>query len=54
MRGVGTLARHGPHHRTPEFLTWDSFEQPYRTARDYTGFGPFQFDVTNTMTLCGP
>ncbi|WP_232247975.1 hypothetical protein [Streptacidiphilus rugosus] len=29
---------------TPELVTWDSFEQPYRTARDYTGFGPFQFD----------
>ena len=29
---------------TPEHVTWDSFEQPHRTARDYTGFGPFPFD----------
>ncbi|MFF9172327.1 MULTISPECIES: hypothetical protein [unclassified Streptomyces] len=29
---------------TPKLVTWDSFEQPYRKARDYTGFGPFQFD----------
>ncbi|MFF9135684.1 hypothetical protein ACF1AY_35015 [Streptomyces sp. NPDC014776] len=28
----------------PKLVTWDSFEQPYRKARDYTGFGPFQFD----------
>ncbi|MFJ5610619.1 hypothetical protein ACIQCJ_14675 [Streptomyces sp. NPDC093221] len=29
---------------TPELVTWDSFEQPHRKTRDYTGFGPFQFD----------
>lgn len=25
-------------------VIWDSFEQPYSKARDYTAFGPFQFD----------
>ncbi|WP_030019487.1 hypothetical protein [Streptomyces monomycini] len=29
---------------TGEFVIWDSFEQPYRPERDYTAFGPFQFD----------
>ncbi|OKI06200.1 hypothetical protein A6A06_37480 [Streptomyces sp. CB02923] len=29
---------------TGDLVTWDSFEQPYRTKRDYTAFGPFQFD----------
>lgn len=29
---------------TPDRVTWDSFEQPHRTTRDYSGFGPFHFD----------
>ncbi|GHF08791.1 MULTISPECIES: hypothetical protein [Streptomyces] len=29
---------------TADLVAWDSFEQPYRTARDYTAFGPFRFD----------
>lgn len=29
---------------TGDLVVWDCFEQPYRTARDYTGFGPFLFD----------
>ncbi len=29
---------------TADLVIWDSFEQPHRTTRDYTGFGPFQFD----------
>ncbi|WP_116209478.1 hypothetical protein [Streptomyces olivoreticuli] len=29
---------------TADLVIWDSFEQPYRTKRDYTKFGPFQFD----------
>ncbi|WP_405820372.1 hypothetical protein OG241_32565 [Streptomyces sp. NBC_01390] len=28
---------------TADRVTWDSFEQPHRTARDYTAFGPFHF-----------
>ncbi|MFI7320247.1 hypothetical protein [Streptomyces venezuelae] len=28
---------------TADLVTWDSFEQPHRTARDYTAFGPFHF-----------
>ncbi|WP_158842969.1 hypothetical protein [Saccharothrix deserti] len=28
---------------TPDLVTWDSFEQPHRTTRDYSGFGPFRF-----------
>lgn len=27
-----------------DVVVWDSFEQPYRPERDYTGFGPFRFD----------
>ncbi|MFG2909188.1 hypothetical protein ACGF13_29490 [Kitasatospora sp. NPDC048286] len=27
-----------------DHVTWDSFEQPHRKARDYSGFGPFHFD----------
>ncbi|MFJ1547691.1 hypothetical protein [Streptomyces sp. NPDC088246] len=29
---------------TTDLVTWDSFEQPHRATRDYTAFGPFQFD----------
>ncbi len=29
---------------TTGLVIWDSFEQPHRTTRDYSGFGPFQFD----------
>ncbi|NUP53685.1 MAG: hypothetical protein HOW97_41145 [Catenulispora sp.] len=29
---------------TAELVTWDSFRQPHREARDYTAFGPFQFN----------
>jgi hypothetical protein len=29
---------------TADFVTWDSFEQPHRTTRDCTAFGPFHFD----------
>ncbi|WP_151480456.1 hypothetical protein [Streptomyces albicerus] len=29
---------------TAALVTWDSFEQPHRKTRDYTAFGPFQFD----------
>ena len=25
-------------------VTWDSFRQPHRPKRDYSGFGPFRFD----------
>lgn len=28
---------------TPHHVTWNSFEQPHRAKRDYSGFGPFQF-----------
>jgi hypothetical protein len=28
-----------------EFVMWDSFEQPHRKERDYSGFGPFVFDA---------
>jgi hypothetical protein len=27
-----------------DLVIWDSFEQPHRKTRDYTAFGPFQFD----------
>jgi hypothetical protein len=26
-------------------VTWRSFEQPYRSARDYSSFGPFVFEL---------
>jgi hypothetical protein len=26
-------------------ITWQSFEQPHRPARDYSSFGPFAFDL---------
>ncbi|MGW4118101.1 hypothetical protein [Nocardia sp. NPDC004711] len=29
---------------TGNLVVWDCFEQPYRTTRDYTAFGPFLFD----------
>ncbi|WP_410657542.1 hypothetical protein [Amycolatopsis sp. lyj-112] len=29
---------------TDDLVQWDGFEQPHRATRDYTGFGPFQFD----------
>lgn len=29
---------------TGNCVVWDCFEQPYRTTRDYTAFGPFLFD----------
>ncbi|MFD9067608.1 hypothetical protein ACFVZ3_39530 [Kitasatospora purpeofusca] len=29
---------------TSDRVTWDSFEQPHRRTRDYSGFGPFHFD----------
>ncbi|WP_278264236.1 hypothetical protein [Nocardia sp. AG03] len=29
---------------TGDLVVWDSFEQPFRTTRDYTAFGPFLFD----------
>jgi hypothetical protein len=28
-----------------ESVVWNEFEQPYRKERDYSGFGPFTFDV---------
>jgi hypothetical protein len=28
-----------------ESVTWDSFQQPHRKERDYTGFGSLVFDV---------
>jgi hypothetical protein len=28
-----------------ESVVWDSFEQPHRKDRDYSGFGPFVFDL---------
>jgi len=28
-----------------ESVVWDSFEQPHRKRRDYSGFGPFVFDA---------
>jgi hypothetical protein len=28
-----------------ESVVWDSFEQPYRKERDYSGFGPLVFDA---------
>lgn len=27
-----------------DVVLWDSFEQPFRPDRDYTGFGPFRFE----------
>lgn len=27
-------------------VIWDGFSQPHRPSRDYTGFGPFEFDRT--------
>ena len=29
---------------TEATVTWQDFEQPYRKSRDYSGFGPFEFD----------
>ena len=29
-----------------DFVIWDSFEQPHRKERDYSGFGPFVFNVS--------
>ncbi|MGW6726046.1 hypothetical protein ACWF9G_09095 [Nocardia sp. NPDC055029] len=29
---------------TGDLVVWDCFEQPYRTTRNYTAFGPFLFD----------
>ncbi|WP_329021712.1 hypothetical protein [Streptomyces sp. NBC_01423] len=29
---------------TADLVTWDAFEQPHRTTRDYTALGPFHFD----------
>ncbi|MFJ8747608.1 hypothetical protein ACIRL2_50820 [Embleya sp. NPDC127516] len=29
---------------TTDSVIWDSFEQPHRKTREYTAFGPFQFD----------
>ncbi|MFI6688075.1 hypothetical protein [Streptomyces sp. NPDC050485] len=29
---------------TADLVIWDCFEQPHRTTRDYTEFGPFKFD----------
>lgn len=29
---------------TADLVVWDSFEQPHRPGRDYTGFGPFRFE----------
>ncbi|MER5760276.1 hypothetical protein [Streptomyces sp. NPDC002082] len=29
---------------TTDLVTWDVFEQPHRTTRDYGSFGPFHFD----------
>ena len=28
---------------TADLVVWDSFDQPHRTGRDYTAFGPFRF-----------
>jgi hypothetical protein len=49
---------------TADLVVWDSFEQPHRTARNYTAFGPFQFDcrqyddavraLTETISSAGP
>jgi hypothetical protein len=27
-------------------VSWDTFEQPFRRERDYSGFGPFAFDAS--------
>ncbi|MFG2645098.1 hypothetical protein ACGFYP_29495 [Streptomyces sp. NPDC048370] len=29
---------------TTDLVIWDAFEQPHRKTREYTAFGPFQFD----------
>lgn len=29
---------------TGRLVVWDAFEQPHRPARNYSAFGPFQFD----------
>lgn len=29
---------------TADLVIWDSFEQPHRKTREYTAFGPFQFE----------
>ncbi|MFC9693886.1 hypothetical protein ACFTSF_35360 [Kribbella sp. NPDC056951] len=31
-------------HADADTVTWDSFCQPHRPERDYSGFGPFVFD----------
>jgi hypothetical protein len=31
--------------KNDESVTWDNFMQPHRPERDYSGFGPFQFDL---------
>jgi len=28
-----------------ESVTWDSFQQPHRSERDYSSFGPFVFEA---------
>ena len=35
---------------TDSTVVWSSFSQPYREHRDYSGFGPFEFDRTQYET----
>ncbi|MEV5989071.1 hypothetical protein AB0L85_29425 [Streptomyces sp. NPDC052051] len=37
---------------TADLVTWDSFEQPHRTARDCTAFGPFHFKRPHKTKRC--
>jgi hypothetical protein len=30
---------------TESFVTWTEFRQPHRRERDYSGFGPFSFEL---------
>jgi hypothetical protein len=49
---------------TGDLVVWDSFEQPHRMTRNYTAFGPFQFDrrqyddalraLTEAISSAGP
>lgn len=34
-------------------IVWDSFRQPHRPDRDYTGFGPFTFDARQYAQALG-
>jgi hypothetical protein len=37
-----------------ESVVWDSFEQPHRKGRDYSGFGSFVFDLKRYREAVAP